>query len=400
MSLQETVPGVRADASAGPSGHRVLRVLHVTPSYFPAFIYGGPIHSVHHLCLGLARLGHQVRVLTTDANGLSQRLDLKGEDTVSYEPGLKVRYCSRFIRHSVSPRLLLTLRSEVAWADVVHLTAVFSFPTIPTLIAASLLGKPVIWSPRGALQRWEGSRRTGLKAAWETVCKVVASQPVVFHATSEAEQRSCLLRFPSFDSVVIPNGVEIPLSIAKPGSDTSLRMLFIGRLDPKKGLENLLGACALLRDRGPAFSLQIAGSGPPPYVEQLRKIVRERHLESNVVFLGPVVGSAKTALFEQSDLLVCPSHTENFGLVVAEALASGVPVVAGVGTPWSRILDKQCGLWVPNDAESLATAIRRIWRMPLADMGRRGREWMTNEFSWEPIALRMENVYRSVAHGA
>ena len=95
--------------------------------------------------------------------------------------------------------------------------------------------------------------------------------------------------------------------------------------------------------------------------------------------------------------MIAPSYTENFGLVVAEALGHAVPVIVSRGTPWRRVEEIGCGLWVENDPESLAAAIQRISGMPLREMGLKGREWMQREFDWDSVASRMINVYRSLA---
>jgi glycosyltransferase involved in cell wall biosynthesis len=106
-----------------------------------------------------------------------------------------------------------------------------------------------------------------------------------------------------------------------------------------------------------------------------------------------VRGQAKADLFAASDLAVFPSHTENFAMVVAEALAHGIPVIASKGTPWSGVEAHGCGLWVENDPATLAAAIARIRCMPLGEMGERGRRWMEEEFAWETVAREMLRLY-------
>jgi glycosyltransferase involved in cell wall biosynthesis len=172
-----------------------------------------------------------------------------------------------------------------------------------------------------------------------------------------------------------------------------LRLLFLGRLDPKKGIENLLAACQRLSNRGQPWSLAIAGSGDAAYTASLQQNAHDLGLREQVSFVGEVRGQAKADLFAASDLAVFPSHTENFAMVVAEALAHGVPVVASKGTPWSGVEAHGCGLWVENDPAALAAAIARISRMPLAEMGERGRRWMEEEFAWETVAQEMLRLY-------
>jgi len=370
-----------------------MKVLHVVPSFYPAFHYGGPITSVCELCAGLVRQGCEVRVLTTDANGLGAVLDVAKAAPVTLPPGVSVRYCPRILRHSVSPELLRLLLPSLRWADLVHLTAVYNFPTFPTLAACRWLEKPLVWSPRGALQRWKSSRRPGLKAGWENVCRRLAPPGIVLHVTSEQEASESVAKFPGTNAAVIPNGVEIPASAEHRNGLGRLRLLFLGRIDPKKGVENLLAACHHLRNLDRPWSLAVAGSGDEAYTASLQDSARRLGVLEQVRFLGEVRGSARADLFAESDLAVFPSHTENFAMVVAEALAHGVPVVASKGTPWSSVEEHGCGFWVENDPATLAAAIERISRMPLREMGERGRRWMEQEFSWETVARRMLELY-------
>jgi len=370
-----------------------MKVLHVVPSFYPAFHYGGPITSVYELCAGLVRQGCAVRVLTTDANGLGAVLDVAKDAPVTLPPGVSVRYCPRILRHSVSPQLLWLLVPLLRWADLVHLTAVYNFPTLPTLAACRWLGKPLVWSPRGALQRWQSSRRPAVKAGWEIVCRRLVPHGTVLHVTSEQEAAESVAKFPDISAVVIPNGVEIPPSCEHRNDSGHLRLLFLGRIDPKKGVENLLAACQRLRNLDRPWSLAIAGSGDAVYAARLEENARRLGVDEQVKFLGEVRGQAKTDLFAASDLAVFPSHTENFAMAVAEALAHGVPVVASKGTPWSGVEGHGCGLWVENDPATLAAAIERMSRMPLREMGERGRCWMEQEFTWETVARRMLQLY-------
>ena len=119
-------------------------------------------------------------------------------------------------------------------------------------------------------------------------------------------------------------------------------------------------------------------------------------LNNRVTFHGRVNAEAKEQQFAEADLCVVPSFTENFCNVVVESLARGVPVVASKGTPWARVTEMDCGLWVDNDAATLAGAIRQMQTMPLREMGQRGREWMQREFSWPSIADQMIQQYETL----
>ncbi len=374
-----------------------MKVLHVTPSFYPALVYGGPTESVYQLCCALVRNGCEVRVLTTDANGPDAVLDVDTDRDVEIENGLWVRYCQRILDVSVSPTLLRLLAARIRWADVVHLMAVYSFPTIPTLLLCKLLGKPVVWSPRGMLQRWDGTRKPRLKALWELTCRTVAPNGLVLHVTSAEEAKQSSARAPGMQMAVIPNGVEIPESVTHSNGHRDLRLVYLGRLDPIKGLENLLRARSLLNGNlGARLTLTIAGAGDAHYAQGLQTTIAQMAPAERPKMIGYVSGGEKAKLFDNADVVVVPSYTENFGLVVAEALAHGVPVIASKGTPWQRVEEIGCGLWVDNSPESLAAAIEQISRMPLREMGQRGRDWMQREYSWDLMAKRTMELYASV----
>lgn len=379
-----------------------MKILHVSPTYYPATYWGGPIFSVYALNNALAYLPHvSLTVLTTDAAGprLKERVDTT--DLAGLYPNQQVIMTRRVAGANVSIELLLRLPALVRRADVVHLTATYSFSTIPTLALCYVFNKPLVWSPRGAIQdahEWEGSRRRRLKRVWERVCNtLIRTGKVVTHTTAERERIATQERLPRARAVIVPNGVEVPEVLPERDwlPDGRLRLMYLGRLSPKKGIENLLQAIDRLDDS--SISLTIYGAGDVAYATSLKELAEQLGLlGKSVFFAGNVDGAAKSAAFHTSDVCVIPSHTENFCMVVAEALAHGLPVIASRGTPWAEIENKQCGLWVDNSPESLAQAIARIRAMPLQEMGARGRAWMIREFSWDALAEEMRGIYQSL----
>jgi len=154
--------------------------------------------------------------------------------------------------------------------------------------------------------------------------------------------------------------------------------------------------------RSASVGLTIWGDGDARYVRSLREIAERRGLGNQIRFGGHADEAAKEIAFMEADLCVVPSHTENFGLVVAESLAHGVPVIASTGTPWRELPQRGCGLWVNNSPQSLASAIDEMAGRDLEAMGRRGREWMLRDYQWAAIAERTVELYRQLgapAHG-
>lgn len=372
-----------------------MKVLHVSPTFYPATYYGGPMYALHELCNALAALdGIELKVAASDAAGPArgERVAVPAHP-LRYPAGYDVYFHRRIWLGSVAPCLIAALPTMIRWADLVHLTATYSFPTLPTLLLCRCLGKPVVWSPRGALQRWEGSRRARAKWPWERLCDVLlVPRRSVLHLTTEREREASVSRIRNARPVVIPNGVELPDSLPARDwlPDGTLRLLFMGRLHPIKGLDHLLRAVAGLPG---AFRLTLCGAGEGGYVRSLEALVARLGLEPRVRFAGHVEKEAKLRAFAEADLCVLPSFSENFGMAVAEALAHGVPVVASDRTPWREVEARGCGRCVPNDPESLRCAIEEMRGRDLAAMGARGRRWMQEAFSWEKIARRMAALY-------
>jgi len=370
-----------------------LKILQVTPWFHPSTRYGGIVETAYQLSRHAAAAGAAVRVLTTDADG-PQSLSRDEMISIARAGNFEVTCCHRVARQSVSPGMLRRLASEARWADVIHLHAAYSFPTLPTMLAARLAGRPLVWMPHGALQRWSGTRRRSFKAIWESACKAAAPANLVIHVTSADEARQSQSRFPGATAAIIPNGVEIPASIPARARAAQLRLGYIGRLNEIKAIDNLIAACGLIRDRARVpFELRIAGTGEPAYEEFLRQKINALGIANQVTLAGEIRGAAKSDFFARSDVIVLPSHTENFGIVVAEALAHGLPVIASRGTPWQEVVTRACGLWVANDPQSLAGAIERIASMPLEEMGENGRRWMSERYSWQRVTDDLFDLY-------
>lgn len=380
-----------------------MKILHVTPTYYPATYWGGPIFSVYALNNALVNSPEiELKVLTTDSAGPKASDRLRTQELTNYFPSYEVIFCRRIFGASVSLELLIKMIALIRWADVVHLTATYSFPTIPTLIVCCFFRKPVVWSPRGAIldaAEWEGSRKRGIKRIWDFVCNfIIRSGSVTLHVTSEDELETSLARIPKANAVNISNGVETLASLPKREwlPEGRLRLIFMGRLSPKKGIENLLNAMKLMQ-HDKSIELTIYGTGDKLYRESLLKLAKSKGLlGESVHFAGHVDGDDKRDAFLNADLCVIPSYTENFCMVVAEALGHGVAVIASHGTPWEEIEKQKCGLWVDNSPEILVQAIYDMRIRNLESMGLNGWKWMKESYSWQVIGDKMYRTYASL----
>jgi glycosyltransferase involved in cell wall biosynthesis len=200
---------------------------------------------------------------------------------------------------------------------------------------------------------------------------------------------------------VVPNPVEEPPPDAHPGSGTEAReriVLFLSRLHPKKGLDNLLRAWNALRPAG--WRLRIVGSGEADYATTLSRYCAENGVP-DVEFHSHTEGAEREALFRRASVFVLPTFSENFGNVVAEALIRSLPVITTTGTPWSGLADRGCGWYVEPTVEALQAALREATTLDaghLRDMGVRGSAYARAHFTLPRVREGLLNLYRTAIH--
>jgi glycosyltransferase involved in cell wall biosynthesis len=385
-----------------------VKILHVVPTYLPAWRHGGPIRAVHGLCRALAARGHAVTVFTTDVDTggavpVGQPVPLDGVE-VWYFPVAAPRRLYR------APAMAVALAARLREVDLVHLHSVFLWPTAAAARAAVRAGVPYLLAPRGMLVRDLLRRRGRLrKALWiRLVERRTLARAAGFHATStlEAEQAAELgLRLPPV--FVVPNGVEPEIwggeeaALAPPVRAVLQRepfLLFLGRLSWKKGLDRLVAALAHV----PGATLALAGPDEQCR-SQLERQARKLGVADRVVFLGPVDGEDRAALLHRATALVLPSYSENFGNAVLEAMAAGRPVVVtqevGLAAP---VEQSGAGVVVEGEPHRLGAALRDLIADPCraAEMGRRGARLAVEQFGWEAIGRDMEAVYETAVRSA
>ena len=377
-----------------------LRVLHVVPAYYPAVRYGGPIRSVHGLAVAQARRGHDVHVYTTSMDGDAD-LDVPLDCQVDLD-GVGVHYfrVPALRRLAWAPTLAYRLRSSVAQFDVVHLHSVFLWPTWAAARAARRANVPYFVAPRGMLVRDLIHRKNRwVKSAWIALIeRVTLAKAAGIHVTAEIEGAELQAMGLSLPEVVwIPNGVEWPSQHVPLHEGPFARLprryaLFLSRLSWKKGLDRLITAWQWVPD----IPLVIAGNDDEGYRPKLEALVSALGLAHRILFVGPASDAHKWALYEHAELFVLPSYSENFGNVVAEAMAMQCPVVVTpeVGIA-SMVSAAGAGLVTDGAPEQLAAAVRQVLSDAgrRGEFGRRGREAALTQLSWSGVAAQTEDLY-------
>jgi glycosyltransferase involved in cell wall biosynthesis len=269
------------------------------------------------------------------------------------------------------------------------------------IAAARALGLPVVISPRGMLEPWALAYHAWKKRlAWWLYQRRDLRGVTAFHATAEMEAES--IRRLGFRQpiIVLPNGVAMPAptehrrSVAEPATREAL---FLSRIHPKKGIDLLIEAWARLRPAG--WRLTIAGNDEAGHAAVVERRIREAGLGEAVRYVGPAYGADKERLFRAAHLFVLPSHSENFGIVVAEALAYGMPVLTTTGTPWAELVSRHCGWHVAPTTDAIADALRQAVTLSVAEltaMGAAGRQLVVERYQWDAIARQFGAAYAAL----
>jgi glycosyltransferase involved in cell wall biosynthesis len=384
-----------------------LRLLHVVPTYLPAVRYGGPIRSVHSLCRELAARGHDVHVFTTNVDGpgnsavpLGRPVDVEGVQ-VTYFPSSTLR------RLYWSPPLGQALRLGGGAFDLVHVHAVFLWPTWAAARMARARRLPYVVSPRGMLvpelirrkSRW-------IKKAWITLIEranIEAAAAVHTTSTVEAEHlRSFGWALPPI--ATIPHGVDDPPSPSAATLSTDVAavvagepiVLALGRISWEKGLDRLIAALP----RAENAKVVIAGADAGGQAAYLLAEAHRLGVADRVTILPRFIdGADKEALFGAAQVFAMTSLSENFGLAAFEAMRRGVPVLATPDVGMAEIVREiTAGVVVDPSPASIASGLNELMsdREASRTMGEAGRSHVVAHYSWQAVARRMEDLYRSV----
>lgn len=386
---------------------RPLRVCHVVASLNEQT--GGPAQSVSGLVASLPPGEVDGRILCLDYASLGPQLRPPGVRVDS----IPADFVARHLR-GYSSRLRTKLL-EIAFDNltILHNHGLWMLPNCYCRQAGMKAGIPVVVSPRGMLEPWSlGNGRIRKRLAWRLYERRNLDSARAFHATSTAELES--IRAAGFTQpvAVIPNGVDVPsepsavrrdaLECAFPDLSGRRWLLFMSRLHAKKGLDALLRTWKSLAEKYPDWILLIAGGDSPGERGKYQQLARELQLTHCVLFTGNLSGEQKSAALAHSELLVLPTHSENFGMVVAEALAHGTPVLTTHGAPWEGLRRHQCGWWIESAAHALACSMDEALTLPEDErqaMGARGRQWMARDYSWERVGMNMAHFYQWIVEG-
>jgi glycosyltransferase involved in cell wall biosynthesis len=381
-----------------------MKILHVVPSYYPAVRYGGIIPAVHDLAKALVLRGHEVEVYTTNADGPGIS-DVPIGKPVERD-GVRIWYFQTGVGRRLyrSPEMLVALCSNLRTFDIVHLHSAYLWPTSAAAFLARKIGLPYVFTPHGMLHGDLIRRRNPLvKLCWIALFgRRVVTHAAAVHVTTtmEGDQLQKLLLKPQ-RLAVVPYVLDLATAVRCPTNMHANSVygiekpfiLFLGRVNWKKGLDRLISALAHV----PGVELVIAGNDEENHQSKLVALAQRQGVTARIRLIGPVYGSAKWALLRQAQLLSLPSYSENFGIVVLEAMAAGCPVIVTPEVGLAPIVrETNAGLVCDGTPKQLAAAINCLLkdRDKCRRMGEVGKRIAAERFSSDAIARRMEEVYQ------
>ena len=345
-----------------------MRILHTVASLH--LDTGGPARSVPGLAAAVARAGAEVHLWapeTPEAISAPDRVTLHRGEFPEIEIDL--------------------LHDHGVWLPNNHRMAQWaSKNTIPRMV-----------SPRGMLEPWAlNHNKWKKKIAWWLYQGRDLKSAAAFHATAQSESdqfKNIGLKQPSF---VVPNGIDFA---EFEGTFTKEKtVVFLSRIHPKKGLMMWIDAWKKVAPDG--WRMRVIGPDESGHTEEVKAAAEQAGLSDQWTFEDSLEGPEKISALGSAELFALPTFSENFGIVVAEALAAGTPVITTTGTPWQGLLEHNCGWWVEPTIDALANALKSaIACEERAEMGQRGANWVKNEFAWDEIGLRMVAAYRTILNG-
>ncbi|MGI0495253.1 glycosyltransferase [Alkalinema pantanalense CENA528] len=402
-----------------------MKILHVIPSVSP--VRGGPSQAVLEMVYALRQQGVDATIVTTNDSGddllpipLHQWIDYPvhqsspadssdaAHKTVPLQAFPKFAPAISAVREfTFSPALTRWLWHSITDYDLVHIHAIFSYPSTIAMAIARARNVPYIVRPLGQLCTWSLQQGAAKKRAYLKIIEMAnlqGARSLHFTALQEQQEAEAVgLATPSF---VVPHGLDMPAVNAQAQQELRQQLnlpadqpivLFLSRLHPKKGFDALIPALQQLRDL--PFQFVIAGSGAAEYEAQLAAEIETAGLTDRTHWFGFAKGETKQRLLQGADLFVLPSHSENFGIAVLEALANGLPVLITPGVALATLVQDHALGWVTEQTpDAVAAGLRSALQDPQTReaMGIRAELAVRSQFSWPQIAKQLVQHYQSI----
>ncbi|MGC6470828.1 MAG: glycosyltransferase [Flavobacteriales bacterium] len=373
-----------------------MKVLVVIPYFAPAYSYGGAVFAAYHLSNEASKNGMKISISTTNANSNS-KLDVKINQYIDVE-GLSVKYYNTGILPFFSFKMLYGLFNDIKKSDVIHIQSIYSLSTPLSLLYAYFLNKTILLSPRGSLASWSFNHKGIFKRFWIKFLIAPFIKKIHFHATSIREENEIKYFFPTSSIELLSDGTKPIKNYPNKESkiydwDGKFYIACLGRLHKVKGYDIMINAMPSILEKFPDIKLLIAGNDEGEE-QNLKQLAEQLNISNNIEFIGKLNTYQKFSFLKNAQCLVVPSHTENFGIVVVEALSQNTPVIASRNTPWEILEQSNAGLHIKNTKESFAKATMKILNNRIFYSQNTSK--VSEKFMWNRIAITYKSILEKI----
>jgi glycosyltransferase involved in cell wall biosynthesis len=285
---------------------------------------------------------------------------------------------------------------EIEKPDIVHINGIWSPQNWGFQKVAQELKIKVVLSPHGMLESWILQHNPLKKKIALFLFQNKAIRNVDhIHATAQMEKDSIRKLGFNNEITIIPNGIDLSEITQEKSSYGSKKIIFLSRIHPKKGIELLLQAWRTLDTEG--WLLEITGNGDAHYIQSLTQSANNMN---NVHFVDAKYSEEKWDFLRSADVMILPTYSENFGIVVVEALAVGVPVITTTGTPWQDLEKYNCGWWIDLSVKNIENTLVEVFNTPidiLERMGNNGKNLVLEKYDIKAVGKNMVELYNTIS---
>ena len=352
---------------------------------------GGPSRSVPMLVKGLAELGVDITLMTIHSENMNiHALEGTTAKLKVLEPSFSQKEIAQYLRDEKF--------------HLIQIQSMWDLPYHKVMVEARKQGIPYIVTPRGMLEPWSLSQKKWKKklAWWIYQRNDVQKAACVFTTAKMEADHVSELGITTFKSV-IPNGIETDAYPCKTSIDVvKKQVLFLSRVHVKKGIELLFEVWKLIHPDYADWQLLVIGNGEAEYIHSLENRVETLGLKDSVKILPPVFGDAKIKVYQESALFCLPSYSENFGMVIAEAMSCGTPVITTTNCPWNILNDTKTGWCIDLSVENIESTLREALAMSpvdLYEMGQKASKMIYDNFDYRCVTRNTLRLYEWLLNG-
>lgn len=348
---------------------------------------GGPSRSVPILARGLSEIGIDTTLMAVETDDMNTHLlDNTDVKLIKIPPSASLTDYIRILKEGAYD----IIHSQCIWVPSYHKVAV----------AARKLNIPYIITPRGTLEPWSLEQKKWKKRL-----------AMLLYQKTDLEEAACILATADMEAshirdlniktpiAIIPNGIDVSEYQCRKAESrvfVKKQILFLSRIHEKKGIEYLIDSWNSLKDIYPDWNVVIAGNGEVDYIERLKKTIISYGLEKCIRIIPPVFGKEKYDLYCQSSLFVLPTYSENFGMVIAEAMSCGVPCITTNGTPWQELNENNLGWCIDLSLDNLKITLSEaidLGQNALFEMGQRCSQHINKKYQYTEVARQNKVLY-------